>query len=59
MINIYKEEEAKTKLCPSLVSRGDCLGSDCMAWRWIETLNEKTLLQVCVAGYCGLGGKPE
>ncbi len=59
MINIYTEEEAKKKLCPSLVSKDDCIASECMAWRYVETLNPKTLLHVQVAGYCGLGGKPE
>lgn len=56
MINIYTEEEAKEKFCPSLGM--DCKTSECMAWRFIETLNPKTLLHVQVAGYCGLGGKP-
>ena len=56
MINVYTEEEAKEKYCPD--GRGMCSASTCMAWRYVETLNPKTLLHVQVAGYCGLAGKP-
>lgn len=42
---------------------GDCLGSRCMAWRWLLTeINpEKTspdLHYLRGHGYCGLAGKP-
>jgi hypothetical protein len=57
MINVYTEEEAKKKWCP-MDNRGECVASECMAWRYVETLNPKTLLFVNVAGYCGMGGKP-
>lgn len=59
MINVYLEKEAKTKICPSQLGHGRCVVSECMAWRYIETLNPKTLLQDKVAGYCGLAGKPD
>ena len=51
-------------------SKGDadkdclCLGSICMAWRWLLTPeeakenNDNELLEDTEAGYCGLAGKP-
>jgi hypothetical protein len=56
MTNIYTEEDAKTKICPS--QPGRCAVSECMAWRFVQTLDPDTLQPVSKAGYCGLGGKP-
>ena len=55
-------DEAKNKVCPMIFFEGDCIGPECMAWRWhyedtfigetyVETLMSKT------DGYCGLAGK--
>jgi hypothetical protein len=60
------EDEAKTKWCPKIEHRGwgKCIGSGCMAWRWMlnvgenpENPAEATILPP-VKGYCGLGGRP-
>ncbi len=29
-------EEAKNKVCPMIFFEGDCIGPECMAWRWHE-----------------------
>ncbi len=56
------EEEAKEKLCPEKMlnnvhrSRAYCHGSDCMAWRWMKTLDIKGRPAVDYGGYCGLAG---
>ena len=59
---LMTEDEAKQKACcKTMPNRPDgklvtaaCLGSDCMAWRWISpgSLNDER-------GYCGLAGIPE
>ncbi len=63
------EEEAKTKWCP-YTTLGDttegCIGSGCMAWRWINVSPEaddeiKALgyhPMHRLRGFCGLAGKP-
>ena len=76
------EEEAKTKWCPMLgegnATKGlhervdgtvsaNCIGSDCMMWRWDAiTPEEKRQLReygddtgplLAIPGYCGLAGK--
>ena len=77
------EEEAKTKWCPMVrhyaVGEGDhssnrmdmstrCLGSECMAWRWltppgttVQVPTSSGLYQATTSpgnGYCGMAGKP-
>jgi hypothetical protein len=27
-------DEAKNKVCPMIFFEGDCIGPECMAWRW-------------------------
>lgn len=63
---MYTEEEAKAKWCPLITyaipsareirnpgsSYDECLGSRCMAWRWIGSKGPEQ------QGYCGLAGKP-
>lgn len=34
-----------------------CIGSRCMQWRWIETMNLRPVGEN-PRGYCGLAGKP-
>jgi hypothetical protein len=34
-----------------------CIGSRCMQWRWVETMNLKPIGEN-PRGYCGLAGKP-
>lgn len=34
-----------------------CIGSACMAWRWINS-NAQGFTDYRVNGYCGLAGKP-
>ena len=68
---VMTEEEAKTKWCPQCVSQTDgdaeysqrCLGSGCMAWRWIWTVSPYGVPDFVAEietknGYCGLAGKP-
>lgn len=43
-------EEAKNKVCPMIFFEGDCIGPECMAWRWNDT-------EIKNGGYCGLAGK--
>lgn len=59
------EEEAKTKWCHLTLTgvgpENACLGSRCMAWRWLqlpESSKPFPRAQVKGAGYCGLAGKP-
>ena len=79
------EDEARTKWCPfvrildgqppggAATNREgrntNCIGSNCMAWRWgerLETEREAYLrgtdlrrtLQSTTEGYCGLAGQP-
>lgn len=59
------EEEAKTKWCFRAPDAANdrCIGSACMAWRWVMehiiqrdgTISGPTPSQ---QGYCGLAGKP-
>lgn len=58
---MYTEAEAKEKWCPQIhddtgrnprIFNVDCLGSRCMAWRWIGAQGPEQ------QGYCGLAGKP-
>ncbi len=58
---MHTEEEAKTKWCPQIVDAdslmsgeqsGDCIGSRCMAWRWLGSKGPEQ------QGYCGLAGRP-
>lgn len=56
---LVTEEEARDKYCCQQLDNAEpgesyCLGSQCMAWRWVD-LTEKQVLY----GYCGLAGKPE
>ena len=70
------EDEAKTKWCPfsERANKNDhCLGSECMAWRWIVDSPDSGYFadgtsiegDACLTselsaygGYCGLSGKP-
>lgn len=67
------EEEAKGKWCPvswliqkdACTAATECIGSDCMLWRWERSphyaaaLNENNVGDKAVAvGFCGLAGKP-
>ena len=41
----------------------DCIASDCMAWRWVETHikdegGDLTVMSGDTHGYCGLAGVP-
>lgn len=61
MINVYTEEKAKGMRCPTplLPTKSlECEGSECMAWRFVETFCNETLKSTYIAGYCGLAGKP-
>ena len=60
------EKEARSKTCPLSMSapRGElCIGSECMAWRWVRThINdapgEPMYESDNTHGYCGLAGLP-
>lgn len=70
------ESEAKTKTCPRSIGvqplygpDGNgirdggpwaCLGSECMAWRWLGTtmVPDGEGERRTSTGYCGLAGKP-
>jgi hypothetical protein len=39
------------------VKRSTCIGSRCMQWRWVETMNLRPVGEN-PRGYCGLAGKP-
>jgi len=63
---IVTEEQAKKKLCPSSYPdpnvQGDCLASECMAWRWIDPDTFQTATGVrpqVKLGYCGKAGRPD
>ncbi len=62
------EDEAKTKACQETFAKSSysCLGSGCMAWRWIVA-NPKVVEEAralgfeparLIHGYCGKAGKP-
>jgi hypothetical protein len=56
------EEQAATKVCvqrrcnagSGVVMDHVCIGSECMAWRWLDALNPQDVQ----LGYCGLAGEP-
>lgn len=58
------EITAKTKVCHRTIgtpSIGPCVGSNCMAWRWVETNiadddGNLTVKSGDTHGYCGLAG---
>lgn len=64
------EDEAKTKWCPHVrvgdkavnryfdgfPSHSYCIGSECMAWRWIKPVYTGDAKNKY--GFCGLAGKP-
>lgn len=61
------EQEASRKWCPNRELRQNanacCIGSECMAWRWIPdelvafVAGSKTIVSEGQHGYCGLAGK--
>lgn len=58
------ESDTKNKTCP-IIHDGQygCVGSMCMAWRWVEThiaddAGNPTILSCDTHGYCGLAGAP-
>ena len=50
------EDEAKQKFCcgqiggPDLLRLGLCVGSDCMAWRWVFKFTDEYISTVRVSG---------
>ena len=62
------EKEAKTKWCPingdtDAGSSSDCIGSRCMAWRWLHKAgtdenDQPNYYAGPWQGYCGLAGRP-
>jgi hypothetical protein len=61
------ETDAKAILCPAAMnipnSPFTCVGSRCMAWRWVKThINDghggPMVESTDTHGYCGLAGKP-
>ncbi len=57
------ERVARTKWChrmPRIVSnKSNCIGSNCMAWRWTDKLTEgpdSYRAEPGPTGYCGLAG---
>ena len=69
----FTPEEALDKWCPFARSETrsapaipdvTCLGSDCMAWRWVRThvkneAGDDTVATTDQYGYCGLAGDPK
>lgn len=45
-----------TNMQGEISTRFACIGSNCMAWRWIPADEQRPHRQL---GYCGLAGKPE
>lgn len=65
----HDENEAFKKRCPAMMGgpvaqpHCHCVGSNCMAWRWVETnINhapgEPLEPSYDTHGYCGLAGDP-
>ena len=59
------ETDAKTKTCPMTMDLKPtpllCVGSQCMAWRWVEqyiTVDGQSVLSGDTHGYCGMAGPP-
>lgn len=44
-----------TNLRGDIGTRFQCIGTQCMAWRWVADDPEP----IATYGYCGLAGKPE
>lgn len=70
---VAEKDARATKTCPMSLARPDgmhsyggphgCHGSDCMAWRWVETHlpdehGNLTVLSGDTHGYCGMAGPP-
>jgi hypothetical protein len=59
--------EASVKKCPNKLKHGgNCIGMECMAWRWyfyVQRHVEKGPMDNSgggrATGYCGLAGRPE
>lgn len=57
----YTEDEAKMKWCPhDFINRSNdnCIGSNCMAWRWVSYHRDQDMSNKTPQGYCGLAGVP-
>ena len=69
-MSAHTEEEAKAKvICPMKFARigsyefsGNCIGSPCGAWRWVQQVGHEGdgNWQPIASenGYCGLAGEP-
>lgn len=68
-MSLCTEEEAEECRCPHLSiaqqAPMNCVGANCMAWRWddVESLTEfgkmaEDGVSRAPVGYCGLAGKP-
>lgn len=65
MLNTMTEERAEETLCCTFEEMFTCVGSKCMAWRWVGYDEEETTRRLTRGlptnserGYCGLAGKP-
>jgi len=68
---LLTEDKARNTTCPVIQPPGPCIASQCMAWRWADTIWAKpdgspehrsrqdgTYSVRIDRGYCGLGGHP-
>lgn len=55
------ERQALVKEEPPHYRHSNCLGSACMAWRWLRVTERLSTTSVTerTVGYCGMVGKPD